>query len=309
VSGVIVIAEHFEGELRDVTHELVTAAHQLDAGPVAVAVIGADTQIAAADGVDELIAVPGPSEYSSEVYRTALGALIAERRPNVMIAGFTVNSMSWAPALAACRGYGFASDVVSLSNDSGSIVARREFYGAKVEGEVSFPGADTVLLLLRPTVWPAAAPGGAPPVTSFEAALGHLRQRHVEYLPPPAGDVDITSADVIFAIGRGVGEQENIGQFEELADQLGVTLASSRPLVDAGWIAAERQVGQSGRSVRPRLYVAFGISGAVQHLAGMKGAKTVVAVNADPDAAIFRVADYGAVVDMFDVAEELSAQS
>jgi electron transfer flavoprotein alpha subunit len=309
LSGVIVIAEHLEGQLRDVSLELVSAARQLDAGPVAVVVIGADARLAAAEGVDEVIAVPGPAAYSGEVHRSLIGALIAERGPRVVIGGFTACSMSWAPALAAKNGYGFASDVVSLSSEDGLIVARREFYGAKVAGDVVFPGAETVMLLLRPTAWLAASPGGTPSVTRFQAPIAEGRERHVEYLPPPTGDVDITSADVILAIGRGVGEKDNVGQFEQLADQLGATLASSRPLVDAGWVAAERQVGQSGKTVKPRLYLALGISGAVQHLAGMKGARTIVAVNADAEAAIFHVADYGAVVDMFDVADELSAQA
>jgi electron transfer flavoprotein alpha subunit len=274
---------------------------------VEVAVLGADAQIAAAEGIDELIAVSGPQAFSGDFYRTAVGALVAERRPSVVLAGFTVSSMSWAAALAAKEGYGFASDVVSLSCDNGSIVARREFYGAKVQGELTFPGAETVLLLLRPTVWQAAAAGGAPPVTSLAVPPAEDRERHLEYVPPPTGDVDITTADVILAIGRGVGEKDNVAQYEQLADNLGVTLAASRPLIDAGWVPAERQVGQSGKTVKPRLYVAFGISGAVQHLAGMKGATTIVAVNADPEAAIFNVANYGAVVDMFEVADELEA--
>lgn len=306
MSGVIVIAEHFEGQLRDVSLELVTAARQLELGPVSVAVVGADPELAAAEGVDEVISISGSSAYSADVHRCVVSALIAERRPSVVLGGFTVRALSWAPSVAAKHGYGFASDVIALARDGESISARREFYGAKVEADVAFCGAETTLLLLRPAVWEPAALGGMPSVTSFEAPDPGGRERHIEYVPPPAGDVDITTANVILAIGRGVGEQENVRQFEELAEQLGVTLASSRPLVDAGWMAAERQVGQSGKTVKPKLYLALGISGAVQHVAGMKEAATVVAVNEDPEAAIFHVADYGAVVDMFELADELA---
>lgn len=311
MNGTLIIAEHSEGKLRDITLEAVTAARELQAGSVAVAVLGADPQAFAGalalDGVDEVIAVPvAVDAFNGEAHRAAIAALLDERRPSVVLAGFTVAAMSWAPALAAARGLGFASDVVSARMEDGALVAVREFYGAKVQGELEFPGAQTVLLLLRATAWAPAAPGGSPQLTTLNGTPAEAgRERHVEYVQPPAGDVDISTADVILAIGRGVGEQENITQLEALADKLGVTLAASRPLVDAGWVPAARQVGQSGKTVKPKVYLALGISGAVQHLAGMKGATTIVAVNTDPDAAIFQTAHYGAVVDLFDVVEEL----
>ena len=129
--------------------------------------------------------------------------------------------------------------------------------------------------------------------------------RHISYAEPPAGDVDITQAEFLVSIGRGVEEQSNIAQFEELAEAIGATLSCSRPLVDGGWMPESRQVGQSGRTVTPKVYLAFGISGAVQHLAGMKSAATIIAINTDPEAAIFCVAHFGAVCDLFDVADEL----
>jgi electron transfer flavoprotein alpha subunit len=311
MSGILVIAEHVDGKVRDITLEAVNAARELQAGAVAVAVLGTDPQALAGtlalEGVDEVIAVPVASDaFSGEAYRAAVAALIDERRPSIVLAGFTVAAMSWAPALAAAGGHGFASDVVAARIQDGAVVATREFYGAKVQGELEFPGAETVLLLLRATAWQPAAAGGAPQVRSFGGSSQDSgRERHVEYIQPPTGDVDISTAEVILAIGRGVGEKENIAQLEALADKLGVTLAASRPLVDAGWVEASRQVGQSGKTVKPKVYVALGISGAVQHLAGMKGATTIIAVNTDPEAAIFQTAHYGAVVDMFDVVEEL----
>jgi electron transfer flavoprotein alpha subunit len=252
----------------------------------------------------------GADPVNGEAHRAVVAALVRERRPAVVLAGFTVGAMSWAPAVAASAGLGFASDIVAARVEDGAVIATREFYGAKVQGELTFDGADTVVLLVRATAWAPAGPGAAPRVTQGTPALGaEGRERHVEYRQPPAGDVDISDADVILAIGRGVGEQDNVAQFADLAERLGATLAASRPLIDAGWLPAARQVGQSGKTVKPKVYVALGISGAVQHLAGMKGATTIVAVNTDPEAAIFQNAHYGAVVDMFDVMDELDGSS
>ncbi|MCW2952407.1 MAG: electron transfer flavoprotein alpha subunit [Conexibacter sp.] len=313
--GVLIVAEHLQGELRDVTAELVSAGRQLSeqgGGRVVLAVLARDPDALAEagrlDGVDEVVRVPvAEQEFNAEIVTAALAALIEAREPAVVLAGFTVNGMGFGAALALRAGLGFATDVVGCALERGQVVALRRFYGGKVEAELEFPQRNRVLLLLRPTIWPAAAPGGAAEVTTFDGAAPppSVRTRHREFVAPPAGDVDITLADVVLAIGRGVGERDNIPRFASLADTLGATLAASRPLIDAGWMPAERQVGQSGKTVKPEVYLAFGVSGAVQHLAGMKASKTIVAVNSDPDAAIFDVADYGAVADVFAVAEEL----
>ncbi len=306
----LVVAEHLRGQVRDVTLELITAAKELG-GPVTVAVIARDpsmfTGAIDVDGVDEIVAVKvEQEEFENDVYQHALEALIAERQPQVVLLGFTVNSMGYAPAVAAKLGLGFASDVFAVSFEGQSIVATRAFYGAKVHGEVEFPGKEPVLLLLRPTVWPAAEGPGSARVSELELGPAASRARHKAFVDVPKGDVDITTADFLLSIGRGIGEKENILLFEELAERLGATLAVSRPLVDAGWMPTARQVGQSGKTVKPKIYLALGISGAVQHLAGMKASGTIIAVNTDPEAAIFNVAHYGAVADLFDVAEELA---
>jgi electron transfer flavoprotein alpha subunit len=303
--SVLVVAEHVQGQVRDVTYELISAARELG-GPVTVAVIGGDLDVAR-EGVDEIVRVGvEQDEFENDVYQAAVESLIAEREPDVVLLGFTVNSMGYAGAVAAKLGLGFASDVFAVSRDGDALVATRAFYGSKVHGEVEFPPYRPVLLLLRPTVWPPAPPGGSATVT--ELALGPVasRARHKEFREAAKGDVDITTADFLLSIGRGIGEQENIAMFEELAAKLGATLAVSRPIVDAGWMPNARQVGQSGKTVKPKVYLAFGISGAVQHLAGMKTSETIIAVNTDPEAAIFDVAHYGAVADLFDVAEELA---
>jgi electron transfer flavoprotein alpha subunit len=162
------------------------------------------------------------------------------------------------------------------------------------------------LVQIRGATFPPAAPGGSPQRTTFACPPVTSRLAHRGYVEQPAGEVDITGAEVIVSIGRGIGEQDNIELFERVAARLGATLASSRPLVDAGWMPHARQVGQSGTTVKPSVYVAFGISGAVQHLAGMKAARTIIAVNTDAQAPIFGVAHYGSTVDALDVAEAIA---
>jgi electron transfer flavoprotein alpha subunit len=306
--SVLVVAEQLQGRVRDVTYELISAARELG-GPVAVAVIGSDPASLdlSREGVDEVVQVRvEQAEFENDVYQAALETLLAERQPDAVLLGFTVSGMGYAGAVAAKLGLGFASDVFALARDSESLLATRAFHGAKVHAELEFPAGRPVLLMLRPTVWPPAPPGGSPAVTEHALAPVASRARHLEFREAAKSDVDITTADFLLSIGRGVGEQENIAQFEELADKLGATLAVSRPIVDAGWMPNARQVGQSGKTVKPKVYLAFGISGAVQHLAGMKTSETIIAVNTDPEAAIFDVAHYGAVADLFDVAEELT---
>lgn len=307
--SVLVVAEHLRGELRPVTLELISAARELE-GPVAVAVIAQDPSALSdavdIDGVGEILTVTvGQEEFESDVYLQALDGLLEQRSFDVVLSAFTVDSMSWAPALAARRGLGFASDVFALSREGGSLVATRSFYNSKVHAELEFPGKESVLLMLRPTAWPPAEGKGSATEEAVSVSVSGSRARHKEFVEVQAGDVDITTADFLLSVGRGIGDKENLEKFEELAGAMGATLSVSRPIVDAGWMPSARQVGQSGKTVQPKVYLALGISGAVQHLAGMKTSGTIIAVNTDPEAAIFNVAHYGAVADLFEVAEEL----
>jgi electron transfer flavoprotein alpha subunit len=309
MAGTLVVAEHLQGELRPVTLELVSAAKELD-GPTTVLVVDDDpgtlVESVNLDGVDEIVTCRvKAAEFESDVYQAAVEAAIQEKQPDVVLLGFTVNSMGFAPALAAKLKTGFASDVFAVSQDGGTLLAQRSFYGAKVSAELEFPGQDRVLLLVRPTAWPPAEGSGSAQTTELAAPAAESRARHKDFVEVGAGDVDITTSDFLLSIGRGVGEKEAISQFEELAEKMGATLSVSRPIVDAGWMTNARQVGQSGKTVKPKVYIALGISGAVQHLAGMKTSGTIIAVNTDPEAAIFGVAHYGAVADLFEVAEEL----
>jgi electron transfer flavoprotein alpha subunit len=311
VNETLIVAEHLRGAVRDVTGELVTAARQLG-NPVALAVIARDPSRldVTFEGVDEIVAVSvEQEEFENDVYQHALEALIAERQPGVVLLGFTVNSMGYGPAVAAKLDLGFASDVHGLGRDGAAVIATRSFYGGKVDAELEFPEGRPVLLLIRPTAFATAPSGGSPPTSAFSVEVPSSRARHVDFQEAAVGDVDITTSDFLLSIGRGVGEQDAIPQFERLAEKLGAVLSVSRPLVDAGWMPNARQVGQSGKTVKPKVYLALGISGAVQHLAGMKTSGTIIAVNTDPEAAIFNVAHYGAVADLFDVADELEKLS
>jgi len=272
-------------------------------------VISADAEALAEsvrlDGVTSVIALRVEDrEPGADAIASIVADLIDQRHPAVVLAAHTPSSMGWAGATAARAGAGFASDVIGLRIEEGQPIASRAFYGGKLHGDLDFPDRAVVVLTLRAGIWPAPEIGGE---ATVEVTDGDAPRRvvHVRYEPPPAGDVDITGADVLLAVGRGIGDQDELPRYEELAGALGAVLAVSRPLVDAGWVPAARQVGQSGKTVSPRVYVALGISGAVQHLAGMKSSGTIIAVNTDPEAPIFGVAHLGATCDMHDLADAL----
>jgi electron transfer flavoprotein alpha subunit len=314
MSGILVVAETRQGELREVSLELVgagLAAKEQAGGPLAVALIGAGGEAHAGmlgvSGVDEVLTVAAaPENCEAHVHEGVLEALIEQEQPAVVLLGHTIDSLGFGPAVAARLGLGFASDVTALAWEDGP-VATRGAYGGKVEVELDFPGKDTTLLMLRAGAFEAPDAGGEAPVRAVDVAA-EPRTEQLGFREVETGDVDITTAEFLLSVGRGIEDKDALPQFEELAETMGATLSVSRPLVDAGWVSNARQVGQSGKTVKPRVYLALGISGAVQHLAGMQNADTIIAVNTDPEAPIFRVAHYGAVADLFDVADELAEQ-
>jgi electron transfer flavoprotein alpha subunit len=314
MSGILVVAESRRGELREVSLELIGAGLALKeraGGPLRVAIIGADAaahvEALGAPGVDEVLTIQAPGDdFEAHVHAGALEALIAQERPALVLLGHTIDGLGVGPAVAAALGLGFASDVTALAWEDGP-VATRGAYGGKVQVELDFPGKETVLLMLRAGAFEAAEGSGAATARAVEAA-GEARTEQLGYREVEAADVDITTADFLLSVGRGIEDKDALPQFEELAERMGATLSASRPLVDAGWISNARQVGQSGKTVKPKVYLALGISGAVQHLAGMQNADTIIAVNTDREAPIFRVAHFGAVADLFDVADELAKQ-
>lgn len=316
MSGVLVIAETRRGALRDITFELMAAGRDLRhgaGGRVTVAVVSADpgslVGAVASEGIAEVLSVASPSAYfDASIAEQALVALIEAEQPDLVLLGHTIDSLGFGPAVAARLGLGFASDVTGIVWDQGP-VATRGAYGDKLVAELDFPGKTCTLLMIRAGVYEPAEGSAAPPVRSVDVAFDAPATEHLEYREVAAGDVDITKADFLLSIGRGIGDRDNLEQFQELAGRLGATLSVSRPLVDAGWMPTARQVGQSGKTVRPAVYLALGISGAVQHLVGIRKAKTIIAVNSDPEAPIFGVAHYGAVADLFEVVDALEEQA
>ena len=199
---------------------------------------------------------------------------------------------------------GLATDVLKLSLDSECILAERAYYGGKVHGEIELT-AGAALVTLRAGEFEEADKGGSAIIDVLSLDLGDIRTVHDGFEQAAADDAGIEHAEIILSVGRGVGEKDELQRFEELAEKLGAAFGVSRPIVDAGWMPVSRQVGQSGKTVAPKVYIALGISGASQHLAGIKGADTVIAVNTDPGAGIFGVAKYGAYCDMHELADEL----
>jgi len=309
---VLAVAEHRRGDLRDVSFEVVTAARSLaedTGGDLHLAVIGGDVA-AFADrlslaAVDRIHTVDHGEEFDHGVYTQALTALDETLAPRYLVAPNTVNGLDYAPAVAERRDLPLVTDVVDLAHDGGLVVTR-EMYGSKVETAVEIE-ADRALVTVRDAEFLPAEGRGEVTVEPFgveidEAALGTTVRSFQEV---GGGDVDIADADVLVSVGRGIEEEDNIDLVFDLADALDATVSASRPIVDNGWLPKNRQVGQSGKVVTPDVYVAVGISGAVQHVAGMKGADTIVAINTDPSAPIFDLADYGIVDDLFDVVPEL----
>jgi electron transfer flavoprotein alpha subunit len=314
MSGLLIVAEQRRGELRPQSLELITAAQALrrPGDTVSVAVIGADpgafVPALSVSGVDEIIAITTPNpEFDPDTFEAAVSALIAERAPEVVLAPHSVDSFGYAAALAAKLALGFATDVFEVRRIDGELVATRGGYGQKVSVDVDFPRHSTVLLAMRGNAFKPPEGAASPRVTATAAPPGAARSQARQFIEPPAGDdVDMTGAEFILTIGRGIGEEAKIEQFRALADAIGATLGCSRPIADAGWLPKSRQVGQSGKTAAAcKLYIAMGVSGAIQHLAGMKHVNTIVAVNSDANASIFGVAKYGIVGDIFEVAEEL----
>ncbi|WP_418284121.1 electron transfer flavoprotein subunit alpha/FixB family protein [Halorubrum sp. DTA46] len=310
MSDVLVVAEHRRGELRDVSHEAITAGRELaDArdGDLHVAVIAGNVERFAEDlnreGVDALYTVGDGEEFDHNVYQAAVAALLDRTDAGTVLIPNSVNGLDYAPAVAEAQGFPLVTDAVGFAYDDGLTVTR-EMYGSKVETTVDVEG-DRFVLTVRGGEWSPAGGMGDAPVETVDIDVPESGARVTGFEEVGGGDVDIGDADVLVSVGRGIEEEENLELVEELADALGATLSASRPIVDNGWLPKNRQVGQSGKVVTPDVYIAVGISGAVQHVAGMKGSDIIVAINTDPNAPIFDIADYGIVGDLFDVVPEL----
>jgi electron transfer flavoprotein alpha subunit len=272
---------------------------------------GAGEPVAAA--VDKLYSVEHEllKDYTPDAYTAALKQLIARVKPDYVLFPHTYQVRDFLPKLATSLGKVAVSDVVSHRVDNGAIVLVRQLFQGKVNADVRFGGGPPNFASLQAGAYRAdQLVAGSPAVEKFTPALtaSEIRTRPHERFRESARAVDLGAADLIVAVGRGIKEADNIPLVQQLADTIGAELAASRPICDAGWLPMERQVGSSGQTVGPKMYMAVGISGAIQHLVGMKGSRVIVAINKDANAPIFEVADYGIVGDLFQVVPELIEQ-
>jgi electron transfer flavoprotein alpha subunit len=315
---ILVIAEQREGKLNRATWETIAAAQQAGA-PVTVVVpggspSGAAGELAAAD-VKEVVALEGAAlePYTPDGYVAALTAFIGEQRADLVLLPHTYQTRDFAPALAARLGRAMITDCVAIKADGGSRMFVRPMFQGKLSADVAPEGPAPHLATIQIGAYRADAAkrgASAAPVRTESAKVdaGAIRQKPEAPFKEAKQAVDLSEAERIVAIGRGIKGQDHVALAQKLAAALGAEVAASRPICDAGWLPMDRQIGSSGQTVAPKLYLALGISGAIQHLVGMKGSRTIVAVNKDSEAPIFEVADYGIVGDLFEVVPAMIAE-
>ncbi|HUA84022.1 MAG TPA: electron transfer flavoprotein subunit alpha/FixB family protein [Bryobacteraceae bacterium] len=247
-------------------------------------------------------------EYTADGYTAAVDALVRKTNPRIVLFPHTYQARDFAPKVATRFGQVLISDVIAARVEAGSPIFVRLLFQGKLNGDVRPTGNGPYFASIQAGAWRAdSLKSGSAEVETFSPRLdaANIREKPEAPFRESARAVDLTAAEIIVSVGRGIKEKENIPVVEALAKALGAELAASRPICDAGWLPMERQVGSSGQTVAPKVYMAVGISGAIQHLVGMKGAKTIVAINKDPNAPIFEVADYGIVGDLFEVVPAL----
>jgi electron transfer flavoprotein alpha subunit len=308
---ILVIAEQRDGKLNRATWETIAAAQQLG-GDISVLVPGRSvrsvaSELAAAQ-VKEIVSVEHQAlePYTPDGFTAALNDAIAQLSPAYVLLPHTYQTRDFAPKLAARLDRAIITDVVAIKKAGSDTAFVRPMFQGKLSADVVPQGQPPHFVTFQIGAYRVdqAAKGAAPaPVRALTVNLdaSSIRQTPDAPFQQAKQAVDLSQAERIVSVGRGIKEQANIKVAEELARALGAELAASRPICDSGWLPMERQVGSSGQTVAPKLYLALGISGAIQHLVGMKGANTIVAINKDPDAPIFEIADYGIVGDLFEI--------
>ncbi len=310
MTELFVLAEHRRGEIRDVTFEMLTKGRELsrkiDADLTAV-LLGHNVKEFAkrlADHAKKVLTVDDArlENFTSEEYQKVLSHLICRRKPLLTLIGHTSFGMDLAPSLATELNLPLATDCVNVDFEEKKPSVVRQVYGGKVNVKAALRTSESYIVTIRPATFEVQEVeplGGQIIETSSPLKEDIPLTKFVEYYEPPAGEVDITTAEVLVSIGRGIKDCENLSIVEKLAEALGGALACSRPIVDKGWLPSDRQVGTSGKTVKPKLYLAVGISGAFQHVSGMKNSDFIIAVNKDSKAPIFRAADFGVIEDLF----------
>ncbi len=313
---IFVLAEHRQGQIRDITFEMLAKgkelAGKLEAELTAV-LLGKDAKEHAkliSEHAKKVLLVEDAKleNFNSVTYQKTLSNLIREHKPLLTLIGHTSFGVDLAPSLAFSLNMPLATDCIDIRFEDGKLTVTRQMYGGKVNVDGTLRNAESYILTVRPaTFQPEKAASSSGEIIELPSPLTEETKdkRFLEYVLPPPGGVDITAAEVLIGIGRGIKDVAEIPQVEDLAKTIGGVLACSRPIVDKGWLPNDRQVGSSGKTVKPKLYIALGISGAFQHVLGMKNSDLIIAVNKDQNAPIFSVADYGVVEDLFKIVPPL----
>jgi len=317
MTEILVLAEHRQGQMRDITYEMLTKARELAEktnAKLTVAVLGNKIKelakpLAEYAGTVIIVEDPKIENFNSEAYKKILSKLISEHKPSLIMVGHTSYGIDLAPRLASTLNLPLATDCIDCSFENDTFTVTRQMFGGKVNVKATAKKADTYMVTVRQAAFTAAKP--ATPsngqIVEVPSPLTEeiVEKRFIQYVLPPPGGVDITAAEKLVGIGRGIKDAANLPMMEELAKAIGGVLSCSRPIVDKGWLPSDRQVGTSGKTVKPKLYLAMGISGAFQHVLGMKSSDLIIAVNKDPKAPIFSFADYGVVEDLFKIVPSL----
>ena len=320
---ILVITEQRQGKWNNTSFETLGAAQQIAGAAnstVSALVVGKGVSgladELAAKKVDEVLLVEHDllEAYTADGFTIALAQVVQSAKPDLVLFPHTYQVRDFAPKLAASLGKGMIGDCIGYRNDGGKLVFVRQMFQGKTAADVTFQGAGPWFASFQAGSFRsdlvAAHPSGKAPVSKMSVTLdaSQIRTKPLELFREAKQAVDLTQAPIIVAIGRGIKAPENIPQAERLAKAIGGEIAASRPICDEGWLPMERQIGSSGQTVAPKLYLALGISGAIQHVVGMKGSRTVVAINKDQNAPIFEVADYGIVADIFEIIPALTEE-
>ncbi len=318
---ILVITELRQGKWNNASFETLAAAQQIaqdTSSTVSALVIGKSVSAFADDlaakNVAEVLRVEHDllEAYTPDGYCFALKQVIESAKPDLVLFPHTYQVRDFAPKLVAMQGKGMIGDCIGYRNEGGKLVFVRQMFQGKTAADVTFTGAAPWFASFQSGAFRAdllaAHPSGKAPVNAVSVTLSaeQIRTKPLELFKEAKSAVDLTQAPLIVSIGRGIKAPENIPQAEALAKALGAEIAASRPICDEGWLPMERQIGSSGQTVAPKLYLALGISGAIQHVVGMKGARTIVAINKDSNAPIFEIADYGVVGDIFEIMPALT---
>jgi electron transfer flavoprotein alpha subunit len=318
---ILVIAEQRQGKWNNASFETLAAAQQIAAAlsaTVSAVVIGKGVDTLASElaskNVTEVLQVEHDllEAYTPDGYCVALKQAIESAKPGLVLFPHTYQVRDFAPKLAAMLGKGMIGDCIGYRNDDDKLIFVRQMFQGKTAADVMFLGEGPWFASFQSGAFRAdqlgASDSGARPIhrLTIELKPEQIRTKPLELFKEAKSAVDLTQAPLIVAIGRGIKAPENIPQAEAVAKAMGAEIAASRPICDEGWLPMERQIGSSGQTVAPKLYLALGISGAIQHVVGMKGARTIVAINKDQNAPIFEIADYGVVGDIFEIMPALT---